>query len=141
MQEFIDKVRGLWELREQKEELEEKLSALTKKLEGQKIETMKLMEAMGLEKQHVPGYGTIYRQKEFSVQVPKTPAEKEELFNWIAVHKGKDVLDNMLSIHSATLNSFYKSELEVAKSEGNVDFKIPGVKTPEVYYKLSMRAK
>lgn len=140
MQDFIDRVRGLWELKAQKDALAEQLSGLSKEFEAKKTETMKIMEAMGVEKQHVPGCGTIYRQTEFSVQVPKTPAEKEELFNWIAVHKGKDVLDALLSIHSASLNAFYKAELGVAQEKGDVNFKIPGIKPPEAYYKLGMRA-
>jgi len=141
MQEFIDKVKKLWVAKGAKDELTEKLGEASKTVEGLKLDVMKMMEALEIEKQHVPECGTVYRQKEFSVQVPKTPGDKEALFNWIAVNKGKDVLDNMLSIHSQSLNSFYKSEFEIAKEEGNVDFSIPGIKAPEVYYKLGMKSK
>lgn len=141
MQDFIGAVKNLWEQKQVVDELKDRLADESKKLTGLKLDALKAMEVMELDKQHVPGCGTIYRQKEFSVKVPKTPAEKEELFHWIAAHKGKDVLDNMLSIHSASLNSFYKSELEIAKEEGNVDFKIPGIDAPEVYWTLGMRAK
>jgi hypothetical protein len=47
----------------------------------------------------------------------------------------------MISINSQSLNSFYKSELEIAKEQGNVGFKIPGIAEPEVYWTLGMRVK
>lgn len=139
MDDFVQAVKKLWGQKALVEEMKENLAVASKLLEGLKMDAMKAMEAMELDKQHVPGCGTIFRQKNFSVKVPKNPEDKEALFNWIAVHKGKDVLDNMMSIHSASLNSFYKSELEIAKEEGNVDFAIPGIDMPEVYWTLGMR--
>lgn len=141
MQDFIGAVKNLWDQKTVVDELKDRLADASKKLEGLKLDALKAMEVMELDKQHVPGCGTIFRQKNFSVKVPKEPGQKEQLFTWIAEHKGKDVLDNMISIHSASLNSFYKSELEIAKEEGNVDFRIPGIDSPEVYWTLGMRAK
>jgi len=141
MEAFVLSVKKLWEQKEIVDGIKDQLADASKVFEELKGKAMKAMEVMELDKQHVPGCGTIYRQKNFSVKVPKSPAEKEALFNWIAEHKGKDVLDNMISIHSQSLNSFYKSELEIAKEAGNVDFKIPGIDMPEVYWTLGMRAK
>ena len=139
MEDFIDVVKQLWAQKSVVDEKKEDLSEASGALEDLKGKAMKAMELMELDKQHVPGCGTIFRQKNFSVQVPKTPEEKAKLFAWISKNKGQDVLDNMVSIHSASINSFYKAELEVAKEEGNVDFAIPGIKMPEVYYTLGMR--
>lgn len=141
MQDFIEAVKKLWEQKIEVGRMKDELSDASKKLEALKLDALKAMEAMELEKQHVPGCGTIFRQKNFSVKVPKDPSNKSHLFNWIQQQKGSDVLQNMLSIHSASLNSFYKAELEVAKEQGNVDFKIPGIDAPEVYWTLGMRAK
>jgi len=139
MQDFIDKVKEMWEQKRVVDELKEALKDESAKLETFKSETIKAMEAMDIEKQHVTGCGTIFRQKNFSIKTPKTIEQKEALFKWIGENKGRDVLRNMLSINSQTLNSFYKSELEVAKETGNIDFSLPGIDAPELYYTLGMR--
>ena len=139
MEEFIGAVKRLWDQKEVVDGLKTQLAKASKEFEKMKTDAIKAMEAMELDKQHVPGCGTIYRQKSFSVRVPKDPVLKEDLFHWIRSEKGEDVLRNMVSINSQTLNSFYKSELEAAKEKGDVDFAIPGIGTPEVYFKLGMR--
>lgn len=139
MNEFLDKLKNLWELKAAVEELKAAEAAASKKLEEAKRDVLKAMEVLELDKQHVPGHGTVYRQKNFSVKTPKDPDSKGALYDWIAQHKGKDVLDNMLSINSQTLNSFYKSELAAAVEAGESDFSIPGLGTPEVYYTVGMR--
>lgn len=141
MQEFIEKVKNLWQQKKAVDDLKEQTEEANKVLTGMKLDIVKALEAMELDKQHVPGCGTVYRQKNFSVKVPKDPQSKQLLFSWIASKKGQDVLDNMISVNSMTLNSFYKSELEAAKEEGNVDFKVPGIEVPEVYWSLGMKAK
>lgn len=139
MEEFLGKLKTLWEQKKIVEEISSTLDEEKSKLEGHKTEIQKMMEAMGLEKQPLPGYGTVYRQKSFSVKIPKDPAAKDKLFGWIREHKGDDVLKNMVSINSQTLNSFYKAELEVAKEKGDIDWALPGIEAPEVYYTLNMR--
>ena len=139
MKEFIVAVKELWKQKELVDGIKDKLKEESKTLEIMKSSAIKALETMEIDKQHVPGCGTIFKQKAFSVKTPKTPEQKQQLFGWIKENKGADVLRNMLSINSNTLNSFYKSELEVAKEEGNVDFSLPGLETPEVYYKLGMR--
>lgn len=141
MQTFVAAVKDLWDKKRVVDQLKDELADASKSLETAKSLALKAMEAMEIDKQHVPGCGTIYRQRSFSVQVPKESEDKKLLFSWIAATKGPDVLDNMLSIHSASLNSFYKAELEIAKEQGNVDFAIPGIAEPSVYYTLGMRAK
>ena len=139
MEEFLVKLKDLWEQKKRVDEISGVLDEEKSRLEARKTEIQKMMEAMGLEKQPLPGYGTVFRQKSFSVKIPKDPESKERLFGWIKDHKGEDVLRNMISINSQTLNSFYKAELEVAKEKGDVDWVLPGIETPEVYYTLNMR--
>ena len=139
MEDFIVAVKELWRQKEVVDDIKDKLGSESKKFEAMKSNAVKALEAMEIDKQHVPGCGTIFKQKSFSVKTPKDPESKRALFGWIAENKGQDVLDNLLSINSMTHNSLYKSELEVAKEEGNVDFALPGIETPEVYYKLGMR--
>lgn len=139
MQEFIHKVKLAWEQKSKVDLLKEQLEEASKKMEGLKLDVMKMMEAGDLQKFPLPGYGTVYRQQSFSVKTPKTPQDKEKLFTWIKETKGEDVLDNLLSINSMTLNSLFKEELEQAKERGDVNWAMPGVGVPEVYYKLGMR--
>jgi len=139
MEEFLDKCREVWEQKAVVDNIKDRLKEESGKLEGMKKEVIKTMEAADLQKQHIPGFGTIYRQEKYSVRVPKDPDAKCQLFSWISRHKGEDVLFNMQSIQSQTLNSFYKEEFANAVEEGNIDFKIDGLSEPEVYYQLGMR--
>ena len=139
MQDFIVTVKKLWEEKEKLDELKRVESVQSKVVEGLKIEVLKTMEASELDKQHVPGCGTVYRQRDFSVKVPKEIEAKLSLFEWIRDNKGEETLDAMVSINSQSLNSFYKAELALAKERGDVDFALPGIQVPEVYYKIGMR--
>jgi len=139
MQDFLDKVKKLWEQRAAVEKAKDALAVVSKAFEDAKRDVLKAMDVMELDKQHVPGLGVVYRQKSFSVKVPKGLDQKEALFKWIEEHKGKDVLDTLLSINSQTLNSFYKAELEAAKEAGDYNFALPGIDTPEVYYTIGMK--
>lgn len=139
MDQFLEKVKQLWAKKAEVEAMEEQVEQQKAILTALKQEVLKNLETLELEKLNVPGCGTVYRQKQFSVKVPKEPEAKAALFDWIKTNKGEDVLQNMLSINSMTLNSFYKSELEIAKEEGNIDFKIAGISEPEVYFQLAMR--
>lgn len=139
MQEFLDLVKEMWKRKETVDQLKDQLKLESSQMEAVKAKALKAMETMELDKQHIPEYGTIYRKKNFSVKTPKTLEQKEALFGWIGESKGRDVLRSMLSINSQTLNSFYKAEMEVAKEEGNVDFALPGIDTPELYWTLGMR--
>ena len=139
MNDFIGKVKDLWETKAHVDTLKDTLAEATSALESKKLDIMKFMEAMELDKQHVPGCGTVFRQQNFSVKVPKDPAQKKALFDWIASHKGQDVLDNMISVNSMTLNSFYKAELAAAQEAGDIKFKMTGIGEPEIYTTLGMR--
>ena len=92
-----------------------------------------------MEKHHVPGWGTLSANKSYSIKTPKTVEDKRKLFEYISGEKGEDVLSDMLTVNSMTLNSFWKAELEIAKSAGNVDWELPGVGEPTQYTKLGMR--
>lgn len=59
-----------------------------------------------------------------SVKTPKSPASRELFFAYL---KEKGLFDSMISVNSNTLNSLYKSELELSTSRGEPDFSIPGI--------------
>ena len=137
--EFAEEVRALWQQKQVCAAAEETLKAEKSKLQTMKAEALKKMEAAEIDKFNVPEHGTIYRQKKFSIKVPKDPTAKQALFDYIEAEKGEDVLHNMTSINSQTLNSFYKEELELAKERQDVDWKLPGIGEPSVYYDMGMR--
>jgi len=139
MQQFLDKCRELWEQKARVEKMKDEKKIEDARLAAIKQDLDRIMEDLELDKQHLPGFGTIYRQKKYSIKVPKTPEDKKALFDWISANKGEDVLFNLQSIASPTVNALYKEELEIAKKEGNVDFNIPGVGAPKVYFDIGMR--
>jgi len=139
MEQFLELCRQAWEQKAEVEKIREELKKANASLVKTKASVDKWMEETELEKQHVPGFGTLYRQKKFSIKVPKTPEDKLALFNWISANKGEDVLFALQSIASPTVNALYKEELEIAKKEGNVDFNIPGISGPKLYWDIGMR--
>lgn len=139
MNEFLEKCRAVWEQKAKVDEVKDQLKEENSKLTKFKADVEKYMEDTELEKQHIPGFGTLYRQKKFSVKVPKTPDEKAALFDWIRDNKGEDVLFNLQTIASPTVNALYKEELAEAKKEGNINFNIPGIGEPKVYFDIGMR--
>lgn len=74
------------------------------------------------------------------IQVPKTTESKRDLWAWIKEKYGVDVLDDMLSINSQKLTSWYNQEAEANKADPL--FSIPGIDAPTSVEHLSFtRAK
>ena len=117
------------------EEIEAKLSEENKKLEELKNKLVKLLEATNRDSWKSP-YGTVSRVERTSITMPKDPESKEKFFAYL---KNKGIFENLITIHSQTLNSWYKQEKEVAESEGNFHFKVEGLPEPKTTYTLSMR--
>lgn len=69
-----------------------------------------------------------------SAKTPKTPEDKSALFEYL---KSIGRYDDMVSVNSQTLNSFYKERLELAKEQGLSDVEIPGVTEVTVLARLS----
>ncbi len=83
-----------------------------------------LLKAVGRDSFNVPGVGTAYISHRQNFTTPKTGEDKVALFTFIKNKYGEEVLRSMLNIHSATLNSWAKKELE----EGVLT--IPGLGQP-----------
>ena len=139
MEKFLAKCREAWEQKAVVEKLKDELKEANGEFTRLKNEIEKAMEASELEKQHIPGYGTISRVQKLSVKVPATPDEKKALFDWIQSTKGADVLFSLQSINSKTLNAMYKEEMDNAIKEGNTKFHMPGIQPPKAYYEIGMK--
>lgn len=81
-------------------------------------------------------YGTIVFAKKFQVKLPETESDKQAMYAYL---REKGHFDNLVSVNHMKLNSYYKQELEIAVEEGNIDFKIPGIKEPKVFEYLQLR--
>lgn len=132
---FQNLCKDIWEQRMKVDEMASALKIETSKLEGMKAKVLAYMEDSEIEKQHVPGYGTLSMQNMFSVKVPAGD-NKAEFFEYL---KERGIFEDMATIHSATLNSWYKQEIDAAIEEGNADFRIPGIEEPKIVKRLGMR--
>lgn len=68
-----------------------------------------------------------------SVKLPATPEDKQKFFDYL---REKGLFENMITVHSATLNSYYKAEFNSAMEKGE-DFDIPGIGEPQLSKSLS----
>jgi hypothetical protein len=69
-------------------------------------------------------FGSAVLAHRTSVKIPRTPDDREKFFAFL---KSRGLFETMISVNSNTLNSFYKSELELAKERKDPDFAIPGI--------------
>lgn len=92
-----------------------------------------------LELTQVSGKRGTYKieEKVAGVKMPVGDA-RDEFVNWMKAQvdeSGINWWDSMATIHSATLRSFYKRQLEQAKSEGEMSIEMPGIEPPKTFFK------
>lgn len=71
-----------------------------------------------------------------SVKTPKLDSDKKAFFDYL---KSLGLYDQMISVNSTTLNSFYRSKQEEAVAAGNDGFAIPGITEVTVEPRLLFR--
>ncbi len=121
--------------REEIDQLEAQVKELNAELEGFKEKLLAFLTEFD-KTSYDSAHGKITVKNIFSVSVPKTPEARKEFYGYL---KERNIYEDMTSVHSKTLNAFYKQELEIAMQDGIVDFKIPGLEEP--YYKQSLSFK
>jgi hypothetical protein len=136
LQEFIELTKKMWELREKIESHEEIVKDLNKELTILKGKFIRFCEIEDLEKQHLPGFGTVSVTTEFSYKTPKTNEDKQAFASYC---EEKEMFWDVFSVNSRTLQSRLKTELEIRESEGNFDPTFPGIEPPESYKKVNFR--
>lgn len=111
---ITDLVKRLRELKDQKDDLEEKLKAINK--EAKEIQEKKLPKLMGdaeIESWKVTGAGTCYIKQELYVSMSKPDQESEDaeppFYDW-ARQNAPDLIKEF--IHPARLKSWAKERLE-----------------------------
>lgn len=95
----------------------------------------KHMDAEGMQSFKACG-NTFYIEDRESVSVPKSAEHKKQLFGYL---ESLGILDDYLTINSASLNSLYKSLSDAALEKGDIDFRLPGVGEPSSFKKVKIR--
>lgn len=123
------------ELREKKLDLERELDGIDATYKSITERILSVLELMELDNFRAHGL-LFYKENRSSVTTPKTPEEKQKLFDFL--HE-KGIFLEFASVNSQTLNSLYKSLAEEAAEKGNYDFEIPGVGKPTSFTTLKVK--
>jgi len=132
---FNDLCRQAWEQRTKVDEMARLQAIESKILEEMKAKVLAYLEHYELEKQHVPGFGTLSVQNRFTVTVPKGD-NKLTFFDYL---KENGIFEDMATVHSQTLNSWFKEKQEQALAEGNLEFSVPGISEAKIMKTLGFR--
>lgn len=136
MSEFEGLCKKAWEQKAKADALQEQADAESAELTLMKNKILSYMEKYDKTNHKVSGFGQFIVKEMFSVSMPKDPEKKEALFTYL---KDKGQFEDLITINSATLNSYWKQELEEAKQEQRGDFAIPGLDDFKSYKQLTMR--
>ena len=117
-------IKELYEARVKRDDAEAKYNIEAANVKVIEDRLIGLLKTAGRDSFNVPGIGTAYISHRQNFTTPKTGEDKVSLFNFIKSKYGEEVLRSMLNIHSATLNSWAKKELESGVLE------IPGLGQP-----------
>lgn len=111
--ELLDRtIKELRVAREQKDAAESQYNIESANCKVIEDKLMGLLKTVGRDSFKTPGIGTVSITHRQNFTTPKTGEDKVALFEYIRDKYGQEVLRSMLSIHSATLNSWAKKELE-----------------------------
>lgn len=133
LDQAVEKMR---DLRQQYEAKKAEATQAHDLLEQAEQDLVNLLKAAGKSKYEAEGIGTASISVRYSYKVPNDPTKKTDLFNYIKGKYGPEVLMTMVGIHSQTLNSFAKKELEADPTTS-----IPGLEEPTASEVLSFRKK
>lgn len=134
LKELIDLAANIVELRDKEKEASDAKKVITAKLEIAEIKALELLQANNLKQFRAPAC-LLSLAFLTSAKTPKTPEDKAALFAYL---KEINRYDDMVSVNSQTLNSFYKEQLELAKERGEDDIQIPGITEVTVLPRLSV---
>lgn len=101
-----------------------------------KQELTNVMEAAQIDK-FVADEATATCKLKSSVTVPKDIISKRNVFNYIKKNYGEIVLEEMLTINPSSFSSWYNAEVQKKIEEGDLDFRIEGLK-PYEYYSVGL---
>ena len=112
-----------------KEEIDGEALELKKKrseLEELKAKLENYLEAIEKTTYH-SNFGNVTAARRMSVSFPKEPEAKAQFLNYL---KEQGVYDDMISVNSQSLNSYFRQEMENAAETGHYNFIMPGIGEP-----------
>ena len=122
-------------LRRQEAEASYVKKNITVELESAEAQMLELLDKAGLKNYRSP-HGLASISFRSSVRVPATPEAKALFFNYL---KEQGDFDNLITVNSMTLNSYYKEKMAHAIEIGQESFEIPGLEQITVTPILSFR--
>jgi hypothetical protein len=135
VKEFDELCADIIALKAKKDDIERDVSEISAELEEKKDKLLSYFEHYEKEKYYANGF-TFYTQTRFPVSLPHDLDSKRAFLDYL---KERGIYDELVSVNSQTLNSFYKKEMDKAIEEGNVDFKVPGIAEPKAFKKIMFR--
>lgn len=127
-------IAELSNLRKEKEDQEKKIKSIKEKVyELEKI-IMAILEENGLKSFKSEEFGEVQTRSRFTVRAPQGE-NKEIFFNYL---KEKGEFEALATIHSNTLNAWYKTEAERSASEKKI-FSAPGLDLPQEYKTITYK--
>lgn len=115
--------------------LEGKIKELNKEKSKIEQKIMAHLEEHGM-KNFQGEFGRVSVSKRFSAKMPQDTAKRNEFFQYL---KDNGHFDAMITVHSATLNSYLKNELEKMTEEQQEKWKPPGIDEIGYIERLSLR--
>lgn len=133
--QFEDLVDSLFTLKSEIEAEDQRLKERKQELELKKQKVRAFLQEYGKQK-HIGRLGSVSSGQRLSVKVPQDPEAKEAFFKYL---KEKGIFEDLVSVHSRTLQTFYKGEMEAALEDGDIDYAMPGIGEPTYTETLTMR--
>ena len=128
-----DYCKKLIELEVKKNEISAQLKAVNAEIADVERALMDAMQAQGLK-----SVDTDFGKFALKTDVYATIKDQDALVLYL---KEKGIYEQLATLSSASMNSFYKKRLEEAKEAGDIDFNIPGMEVTSQRFKLSITNK
>jgi hypothetical protein len=135
MKEFESLIEQAYKLKAEKEELEAQAEAVGATLTELQKQILAHMEAFEKES-YKSKWGTIIAVNKSSVKIPRDPEAKAKFFAYL---DKKGIKEDLLTVNSQTLNSFWKAERDAAIAAGAEEFQMDGIDPPTMYKQITMR--
>jgi len=117
-------------------EIESVLTEHNKELQRLEAKAVEYLDHLGRDSYKSPN-GAIGFREQWRFNMPASPEAKQEFFNHL---KEKGIFEQLITVHSQSLNSYARGEMKLAEEEGTImEFKIPGLEAPKLYKSLTFR--
>lgn len=125
-------MRRLGEIEDEIEKLEAQVTVFNKEYGQIQARCTAYLKELN-RKDYVSPYGKLTRKQEWTVTLPKDK-NKYLFFDYL---KKKGIFEDLIGIHSKTLQAYYNAEWKVAEDEGGeaaaMTFSLPGIGAPKLF--------